>query len=42
MKYIKEGVEPRFGGHENLKTLSLCEAFGVSSDTGRIVEPAKL
>ncbi len=42
MKYVKEGVEPRFGGHENLKTLALCEAFGVSSDTGRIVEPAKL
>jgi predicted dehydrogenase len=41
-RYIKEGVEPRFGGHENLKTLALCEAVGISADEGRVVEPATL
>lgn len=41
-RYIKDGVEPRFGGHENLKTLALIEALGVSADQGRIVEVGKL
>ena len=41
-RYIKDGVEPRFGGHENLKTIALCEAVGMSADRGCVIEPGKL
>ena len=37
-RYVSEGVEPEFGGHENLTTVGLVEAVGVSSDEGRIVD----
>jgi hypothetical protein len=41
-RYIKDGVEPRFGGHENLKTIALCEAVGMSADRGCVIEVDKL
>ena len=37
-RYVSEGVEPEFGGHENLTTVALVEAVGLSSDEGRVVD----
>ncbi len=37
-KYITEGIEPPFGGHENLKTVALVEAAGIASDERRVVD----
>ncbi len=37
-KYIQEGVEPPFGGHQNLYTIALVEAAGVASDEVRVVD----
>ena len=37
-RYIAEGVEPDFGGHQNLITVALVEAVGVSSDEKRVVD----
>jgi predicted dehydrogenase len=37
-RYVTEGVEPEFGGHNNLTTMALVEAVGVASDEGRVVD----
>jgi len=37
-RYLTEGIEPPFGGHENLKTVALVEASGVASDESRVVD----
>ena len=37
-RYVTEGVEPEFGGHNNLTTVALVEAAGVASDEGRVVD----
>ena len=42
LRYIKEGVEPRFGGRANLKTIALIEAIGIAADEGRVVEVGRL
>ena len=36
--YIKRGVEPEFSGRQNLTTVAMVEAMGVSSDEGRIID----
>ena len=36
-QYITEDVEPPFGGHENLKTVALVEAVGISSDKLKVI-----
>jgi len=36
-QYITKGIEPPFGGHENLKTVALVEAAGIASDERRVV-----
>ncbi|MSS73506.1 MAG: Gfo/Idh/MocA family oxidoreductase [Candidatus Latescibacteria bacterium] len=37
-RYVTEGIEPAFGGHNNLTTMALVEAVGVASDEGRVVD----
>ncbi len=37
-RYVAEGVEPDFGGRQNLTTVALVEGMGVSSDEGRVID----
>jgi len=37
-RYVAEGVEPPFGGHENLITVGLVEAIGAAADEERVVD----
>ena len=36
--YIERGGEPEFSGRQNLTTVAMVEAMGVSSDEGRIID----
>jgi hypothetical protein len=40
--YVEDGVEPPSSGRNNLWTVAMVEAGGVSSDEGRIVDVAEL
>lgn len=40
-RYVMEGIEPPFGGHQNLKTVALVEAAGIASDERRVVDLKK-
>ena len=37
-RYIGEGIEPEFGGHQNLYTVGLVEAVGIASDEARVID----
>ena len=42
LAYVEDGVEPPSGGPQNLYTVALVEAGGISSDEGRVVELSEL